>query len=312
MRIARSARQRGVLVAIAVVALLAPSCWKPELTATYDVTAVPDVVYGQGEVDGGGTYEDLLLDLYLPEVEGQSVFPLMVIIHGGGFTGGSRKTQKFVDWANGFASRGYVVASMDYRTTNDDPVPSSRVQPLYDLVGGAAGNSQEIAAVAAIDDTLTALDFLHARPDVQPWQTVLMGSSAGGVTSLYVGYGLDNFDIERPPVNAVVNLWGGFATEDGADALDGEAANDFEQPYLYWEPPMFMAYGTEKARDVAWAAAIIARAAEIDHSVTVHAEVGAGHGFDLFNAEYSPGVSVYQGIVNWLDSNLVGVQETNG
>jgi hypothetical protein len=34
---------------------------------------------------------------------------------------------------------------------------------------------------------MTALDFRHARPDVEPWQTVLWGNSAGATTALYVG-----------------------------------------------------------------------------------------------------------------------------
>jgi len=44
---------------------------EPSVDPIYSVTVLSNVVYGQGEVDGGGTFDDLLLDLYVPNVEGQ-------------------------------------------------------------------------------------------------------------------------------------------------------------------------------------------------------------------------------------------------
>ncbi|HUW02732.1 MAG TPA: carboxylesterase family protein [Acidimicrobiales bacterium] len=98
----------------------------------------------------------------MPDVEGQDRFPLVVTIHGGGFQGGSKASTAFV--SNQFAQRGYIVASINYRLNGDDPVPSSRFQAVHDAVGGASVPAQVRAAFSAMDDTLTALDFLHARP----------------------------------------------------------------------------------------------------------------------------------------------------
>jgi len=99
--------------------------WKPSVEPIYDVTVTTDIAYGQGETAGGGTFDDLLLDLYVPVVEGQDRFPLVVTIHGGGFNGGSKAKTAFV--SDQFAQRGYIVASINYRLSGDDPVPSARV-----------------------------------------------------------------------------------------------------------------------------------------------------------------------------------------
>jgi len=301
------------LAAITVVLMVfAAACWKPELTPTYDVTVISDVVYGQGEVDGGGTFDDLMLDLYIPTVEGQDLFPLVVVIHGGGFTGGSKSGSKFVQWADGFASRGYLVASIDYRLVGDDPIPSGPLQPIYDLLGGPSGPAQFIAALAAMEDTLAALDFLHARPDVEPLQTVLTGSSAGAITALYVGYSMDDFGVERPPVSAVISNWGGFAATPGnATAIEPDNGVILDPPYFYAEGPVFLAHATGDATvSYSLSVDIADRADEVGHPYEFFTLDANVHGFDLFTTEFSPGVSVFQAQVDWLDSFMLGVAET--
>ncbi len=66
-----------------------------------------DLPYGQ--VEG----ESLLLDLYLPEDDGQSLRPAIIAIHGGGWQGGDKGG---IGWmAEMLARRGYVVVAADYR-----------------------------------------------------------------------------------------------------------------------------------------------------------------------------------------------------
>ncbi|MCH7790492.1 MAG: alpha/beta hydrolase [Acidobacteria bacterium] len=307
-------RSRIRLAAMVVVlALLATACWKPSVDPIYSVTVISDVVYGQGEVDGGGTFDDLLLDLYVPDVEGQDRFPLVVTIHGGGFNGGSKAKTAFV--ANQFAQRGYIVASINYRLSGDDPVPSSRVQAIYDAIGGAGATAQTRAAVAAMDDTMTALDFLHARPDVEPWQTVLWGNSAGAITALYVGYAMDDFGIERPLVSAVISNSGGFIGDNGsADTFIEEGYGVIsEAPYFYSEGPIFMTHATgDPVVPYQLSQDIVDRAEAVGHPYERFSVDAVSHGLPdgLFQTEFSPGVSVFQAQVNWLDSILVGVTET--
>lgn len=286
-----------------VVALLATACWTPSFTAgSYAVTVTSNVVYGRGEVGGGGAFVDLPLDLYIPQGTGQTELPLVVVVHGGGFVGGSRTQTNVVDWAQAFASRGYLVASIDYRLQGSNPVPSARVRPLADAVA-ATGSAQAMAAVAAIDDTLTALDFLIARPDTADFKTTLVGGSAGAITVDYVAYALDDFGISRPPVAAVVSNWGGFP-------LGGSAATFVDNPAptidpLFWEPPIFMAHATgdptvpySLSTDIATQATAVG----LDHDL--YTKVGNVHAFDLKTNFYAPGVTVLDAEVTFVTCHL--------
>lgn len=62
------------------------------------------------------------LDIYLPAAENGTSHPIMLFIHGGGWTGGSRS-----DYCrplfNNFLSHGFVVTSMDYRLLPETSLP---------------------------------------------------------------------------------------------------------------------------------------------------------------------------------------------
>ena len=276
----------------------------PSLPATiYDVAVTEDIVYGQGEVDGGGSFVDLLLDLYVPQGTGQTELPLVVVVHGGGFRGGSKTQGNVVDWAQGFASKGYLVASIDYRLSGENPVPSSRMQPMVDVFLTLGGTAQEMAAIAAIDDTLTALDFLIARPDTADAMTTLVGGSAGAVTVDYVAYALDDFGIERPPVAALVSNWGGLPVGGTAATFVDNPAPSADDPHT--EPPVYLAHATgdptvpySLSTDLAAQAAAVG----LDHELfTKDADV---HAFDLTANFVANGASVLDDQVTWVTCRL--------
>lgn len=302
-------------------ALLATSCWKPSLTSDYSFTVIDDIVYGQAEIDnnlGGGVFVDMVLDLYVPDVPGQTIFPLMVAFHGGSFRQGDEERARTVAWAEAFAGHGYMVASIDYRLMSDFPVPSSRVQALFDAAGGFDASLPTIAAVAAIDDALMAMDYLHSRPDVEPYQTVLNGGSAGAIIALYVGYGLDDYGIDRPPVAAVLDGFGGFGwadtPSDAAALIDGAASRGYRPDpfYLYNEPPLYVVHGdADPTVSFSYAQDIITQATAVGLPLRTHIVPGGGHAPDIFTTMVSPGVSVFQDQINWLDSILVGVTDTS-
>lgn len=81
----------------------------------YAVKRTSAIVYDTGTITQPATAEfDLLLDLFVPDVDlsGESV-PSMVIIHGGGFKGGTRDKDELVDYAERFAAQGYLAISID-------------------------------------------------------------------------------------------------------------------------------------------------------------------------------------------------------
>lgn len=305
-------RKIAPVTGLVVTLLLATGCWTPSFVdGTYAVTVVPDVVYGQGLVDGGDASTDLLLDLYLPQGTGRAEHPLVVVVHGGGFTGGSKSQANVVEWATEFAERGYVAASIEYRLQGEDPVPSARMQPLTDVVV-PLGDPRAVAAVAAMDDVLTAMDFLVARADTRDGQTALVGGSAGAVAIDYVAYALDDFGIERPPVAAVVSNWGGFPIGTAADYLQNPVPT---ADSLYREPPIFLAHATgdPSASPYALSVDIAGRAQEVGLRHVFHTKVADVHVFDLTDEELAPGLSVLEAQIAFvtcaIHPNLVGTPD---
>lgn len=90
--------------------------------STYIVQVEEDITYAEGLGFEGNnstaTAIPLKLDLYLPDNDAEDR-PVYMFIHGGGFTGGTKHKPEIVDMANYYASRGWVFASIDYRTTEE-------------------------------------------------------------------------------------------------------------------------------------------------------------------------------------------------
>lgn len=84
-----------------------------------------DVIYR--EIDGIqlGAY------LYLPAGDGP--FPAVVVVHGGGFEGGSPDDGTYRLWSELLVQRGHVVLNIEYRVTGDFPEPPLFPRPLEDV-----------------------------------------------------------------------------------------------------------------------------------------------------------------------------------
>lgn len=114
-----------------------------------------------------GVLQPLLLDVWTPPASG-GPRPLVILVHGGGFQGGTR--DQWDQGARDFAVRGYVVASISYRLR-----PTS--EPLL------------AKAADAIDDGMESVRWLRANAatyGIDPNRIAMMGTSAGGVVALGV------------------------------------------------------------------------------------------------------------------------------
>lgn len=84
------------------------SCERPPATpnppATLEDTTIMDISYAEPEA--------CLFDLYLPGSRTDTT-PVIILIHGGGWSSGSRAELSFL--AKRFKEKGFVVANMDYR-----------------------------------------------------------------------------------------------------------------------------------------------------------------------------------------------------
>lgn len=123
------------------------------------VVGYPDLVFSRP-----AGVRPLRLDLYKPAAAASSSgYPLVVYIHGGGWQSGhTRHSGAFGNWPNvlaGLSSKGYVVASIEYRLSSEARFP------------------------AAIHDVKTSIRWLRANArefGIDRSRAIVWGGSAGG------------------------------------------------------------------------------------------------------------------------------------
>jgi acetyl esterase/lipase len=131
--------------------------------------------------DKSGNPETLTLDMYRPSGDTQTGRPAIVLVHGGSFTGGDSKNGAMVTMAKGFAQRGYVAVSINYRLLGDKG----------EQCGQEAQPSQTCltAALAAQNDAQAAVRWLRryaTQYGIDPTRIAIGGGSAGAATALAV------------------------------------------------------------------------------------------------------------------------------
>ena len=123
----------------------------------------------------GGTYKDLKMDLIIPKNrENHPLCPAVVWICGGAFLVMDRSV--WMPEMMFYAEKGYVVACVDYRTSN------------------------EVAFPAQLEDVKAAVRFLKAHAQqfcIDPDHIFVMGESAGGALAALTGVtgGRKEFDV---------------------------------------------------------------------------------------------------------------------
>lgn len=144
-----------------------------------DLVETFNIKYGENTSLSGEPVE-LFLDIFEPQESGVDKRPLVLLIHGGGFVSGDKAIMH--DICRGFASRGYVSATMSYRLY-DGPLP-----PFPDSIALIG------AVIDAIEDAHGAMRFFidDAQNDdvygIDPDMIFLGGGSAGGITSVWAAY----------------------------------------------------------------------------------------------------------------------------
>lgn len=138
-----------------------------KISVTYDIT------YREGDSNSWK------LDLAEPEMRpGGPLRPAIVIIHGGGWSMGSKNDPVYRELMMGYAQQGYVALSVGYRLTQEAPFP------------------------ACIQDVKCAVRWLkaHAKEyNVDPDKIGVYGHSAGAHLALMLGVSSDNKELEDGP-----------------------------------------------------------------------------------------------------------------
>lgn len=186
----RNSRSRLVLPALAALALpgfaQTPAKEPPALPAW--VTIERNIAYD--------TYPETVLDILQPKASGARR-PGVIVIHGGGWTGGSKEAV-VTNFCLPYLEKGFVVANVEYRLAKVAPAP------------------------AAVTDVLKAADWFRrnaSRYNVDTRRIVVTGGSAGGHLALMVGLTPKSARLGPPArVAAVINFYG---ITDVNDQLDG-------------------------------------------------------------------------------------------
>ena len=191
---------------------------------TYSVVQDLDITYAEGlahdETSTTSFPVPLRLDVYSPDNDSANR-PVLMFIHGGGFTGGTKTKPEIVEMANFYASRGWVYVSIDYRTTEElcdserMPLCRGKLEDMTDegpseLVAFYKGIAptewvefileqapasykmlqQGIAQYAAQRDAKSALRWIVANADTYGINTdyiAVGGASAGSITTIALG-----------------------------------------------------------------------------------------------------------------------------
>ena len=141
-------------------------------------TKTSNIQFGQNNSFTGANY-DLKLDFYEPSGDTVAYRPLIIWAHGGSFLGGSKTDPDVVELAERFSKRGYVCASVNYRT-GFFPIDSANAVK---------------AVVRAVQDMKASIRFFYKdRKDgndiygIDTNNIFIGGSSAGGITALHIAY----------------------------------------------------------------------------------------------------------------------------
>ncbi len=207
-----------------------------------------DVSYGQKVAQAGRGTTLLIYIFQPPSATAESPKALVVLIHGGGFQGGTK--EKHHDWAREHASHGFVAACISYRLTTRglrDSPPENFIE----------------AATHATEDGMGAIRFLKknaTKYGIDPQRTVTIGMSAGGWISGFNAIDYDSFNHTKnsyPGVSSKVHA----AIPMGVSYANGPIHRSMRDELMHFDADdtpvlLFHAEGTDKVTTAPWSEAV--------------------------------------------------------
>ena len=169
------------------------------------VSITSNIVYGQN-TSFSNQNTPLKLDFYAPTGDTATKRPLIIWTHGGSFLGGSKTDPDMVALSNAFAKKGYVCASIDYRT-GFFPIDSA--------------NSVK-AVMRAVQDLRASVRFFYKDQaenintyKIDTNNIFVGGSSAGAITALHLAYLDRSCEINGYVPQGVLSTLGGLEGNSG-------------------------------------------------------------------------------------------------
>lgn len=236
---------------------------------------------------------NLSLDLYLP-TNAPANRPAMILIHGGGFSTGSKDDSNIVEMANYFASRGWVCISINYRLIAAYGSLSTAwgTYVLNNAALSPAEKQQSYAMYPAARDAKAAVRWLYVNASTYGINTnyvTALGGSAGSFLANMLGitYASDFRDetlitadttlsttnlSAGSTIHTIIDHWGGINHMTYLQAITGQSRFDAN------DPPISIVHGTADV-DVPYTQAEALRDAYITSGAVYEFNplVGAGH-----------------------------------
>lgn len=185
-----------------LLALLSPALLLAQAPPPEGVSLEANISYS--------SHPQTVLDLYQPKGASPGKRPGVLVIHGGGWTGG-KKENVFERLCLPFLEKGFVVANVEYRLAAVAPAP------------------------AAVNDVLAAAEWFRnnaAKYGVDRNRIVVMGDSAGGHLALMVG--LTTKKAQLGPTGKVAAVINWYGITDVQDQLEGQHMRQYA---VTWVPP---------------------------------------------------------------------------
>ena len=249
--------------------------------SSYTVLKEEDVTYAEGlghnAISSSAFAIPLKLDLYYPD-NNSSNTPIFMFIHGGGFKGGTKTKPEIVEMANYYASRGWVFASIDYRTVEELGIiqgmtpeelltyykgiaPQEWIENALENAESSDEVQQATAMYLAQRDAKAALRWIVANASTYNINTdyiTVGGASAGSITTIALGISnqddfRDEMTVDDDPTLSTTNLdvsyvvksmvyfWGSNMK---LDLFEAVYELDQHDRYDNSDPELFMGHGT--------------------------------------------------------------------
>jgi para-nitrobenzyl esterase len=266
--------------------------------ATYTVMVEQNINYCQGlkhQTINSTSYSimDLKLDVYKP-ANNTKKKPAILLIHGGGFSGGDKSDVNIVNLANYFASRGWAAFSINYRLQGDKgTVPAQWIQYAQNSVP-VADQSQFIAMYPAHRDAKAAIRWLITNADNYNIDTnyiTVGGGSAGAIVATTLGItnttdftneislsndpslATTNLNSNKYTIKTILDFWGSGVAVTATNNIYGY------QRFDRTDAPIMIAHGTADST-VKYTTAIELRDIYISTGATykLYTLVNRGHG----------------------------------
>lgn len=167
----------------------------PYTVSKYDFDSSLNVMYGTAG-DYAGNQTNLLMDIYKPVADSNCLRPVMILVHGGAWIGGSKDDYNMAYMSRELAKKGWVVANINYRLGTH----KAAFYNMYPLCNTSLSqpcayisDSAEIyrANFRAMQDAKGAIRYMKSRHLIDSTDidnVFIAGESAGGFIAIAAAF----------------------------------------------------------------------------------------------------------------------------